>query len=452
MIVKNEAALLGRCLSSIESVADEIIVVDTGSTDTTVDIARNAGAVVVTAEWRDDFAAARNISIDNARGAWILWLDADDIVPPSTLPLITELKRKPADRVYGFIVRNERPGNTGTEFNQARMFPNRPDIRFERRIHEQIMPGALRAGLVLEQCNGVIEHHGYAEPGLLRKKAERNARLLLEEYASGTPDAVTAIEIADSFTLIDNEEEAARWYRYVLALPDARRDSPVLAGHALYGLGVMENKHSNFSSAITFFLEALELAPWRTDVLYSLAVAEELNGNTSGAITALQKIFTISPHAGQVGVDFRAASIKAYLRLGRLFMENGRINDALRLVREGTDRVPDRPELHSLSGKVFLKAGMLMEALHAFERSIRNRREGNIEAYIGLCLTYRRAGREEVVGRTLQSIAGMFSADSRFFVAVKILTGKWPVGSMGVPDKEYEEINEALSRNFFGTF
>ena len=220
--------MLERCLASVRDVADEIVVVDTGSTDATAHIAGRYGAKVVSAPWQDDFSAARNVSIDHAAGRWILWLDADDVVPPESLPVIAGLKATPPERVYGFVVRNERPGGTGTEFNQARMFPNRPELRFERKIHEQIMPSALRAGLRLEQCAAVVEHHGYVEPALVKRKAERNVRLLLQEYAGIPPDIVTAIEIADSCTLMENEEEASRWYRYALALPGTETDSETM--------------------------------------------------------------------------------------------------------------------------------------------------------------------------------------------------------------------------------
>ena len=182
MIVRNEAAIIARCIQSIRPVADQIIVVDTGSADDTVAIARSCGAEVVTAAWRDDFAWARNISLDHATGAWVLWLDADDVVPAESLPKLLSLKNSEPDRVFGLVVRNERPGNTGSEFIQARMFPNFAEIRFEGVIHEQMMPSAMRLGLFLEQQDVVVEHHGYADPEMLKSKALRNIELLLKKY------------------------------------------------------------------------------------------------------------------------------------------------------------------------------------------------------------------------------------------------------------------------------
>ncbi|MBN1758843.1 MAG: glycosyltransferase, partial [Chitinispirillaceae bacterium] len=391
MIVKNEAAVLDRCLASIRDVADELIVADTGSTDDTVAIARNYNAVVVSAPWMDDFSAARNVSIDHAHGTWILWLDADDVVPSESLPVIAQLKSALPDRVYGFIVRNERPGGTGTEFNQARMFPNRRDLRFERRIHEQIMPSALRAGLRLEQSEAVVEHHGYVEPAMVKQKAQRNVRLLLREYAEVPPDIVTAIEIADSCTLMGDDEQASRWYRYVLQLPEVKSESPVLAAHAGYGLGVIASKRERFTEAMELFREALRLTPWRTDVLYGMAVAAEGNGDRNEAADLLRRIFSVTPQVGQVGVDYRLARIKAYLRLGRLLVEMERLEEAVALLDDALMNVGMRPEMHALAGKIYLKTGRLMDALHAFEKSIQLHREGNTDSFIGLCLIYRRA-------------------------------------------------------------
>lgn len=78
MIVRNEEQTLGPCLASVRDLADEIVIVDTGSTDRTRELARAAGARVFDFPWVDDFAAARNESLRHATGSWILWLDADD--------------------------------------------------------------------------------------------------------------------------------------------------------------------------------------------------------------------------------------------------------------------------------------------------------------------------------------------------------------------------------------
>lgn len=448
MIVRDEAEILGRCLASIIGAADEIIVVDTGSTDESIAVARQFSATVVEEPWCDDFSFSRNISVDHAKGTWILWLDADDIVPPESIPLINRLKRQSPDRVYSFVVRNERPGNTGTEFLQARMFPNMKQLRFERRIHEQIMPSALRSGMKLEKTEVVVEHHGYADSATLKVKAKRNVDMLLKEYPSVAPDMVMALEIADSFWLIDEPEAASEWYRTVLDIHGATKNMPTLAGHARFGLGNICNRREEYKKAIDHFLEAAELTPWRPDVFYGLAVAQELDGDPAAAVTSLRKIAGITPKAGQVGVDFRAAAIKSYLRLIRLLVELGREDELKVLLPEALERTGHRPEIHIMAGKYYLKTGSLMEALHAFERSLRIRREGNIDAYIGLCLVYRAAHYNSKVTETLDAIAPLFSENVRYTVAYRIFTGSWKSGSAALDEEEFRKKRKLLERDF----
>src|SRR5204863_5400745 len=78
MIVKNEERFLRNCLESVKDIVDEMVIVDTGSTDSTLDIAREYGAKVIPHVWKDDFSEARNVSLDHATGDWALWLDADE--------------------------------------------------------------------------------------------------------------------------------------------------------------------------------------------------------------------------------------------------------------------------------------------------------------------------------------------------------------------------------------
>lgn len=414
IIVKNEAALLERCLKSIKPVADQIVVVDTGSVDNSREIAKQCGALVVESEWRNDFSWSRNISIEHAGGTWILWLDADDVVPQNSLEPIAVLKRKAPDRVYNFIVRNQRPGNTGTEFRQARMFPNRKELRFERRIHEQIMPSALKIGMPLETCDIVVEHHGYADPVVLKRKAARNIVLLLEEYPKYAPDIVMASEIADSYSLTDDDDNAASWYETVLAVPEVEKRMPVMAGHAHYGLGNICSRRERYQEAIHHFKKTLTLTPWRVDVMYSLAVAQELSGSQELAITTLASIPRTKQVTGQVGVDYRSAVIKSYLRRIRLLIEAAKLNEAVEVADSAVHSVGFRPEIMNMAGKCYVKSGKLMDGLHAFEKSIQLRREGNIEAFTGLCIIYRIAGREEKIRETLDAIAPEFSENPRY--------------------------------------
>jgi glycosyltransferase involved in cell wall biosynthesis len=418
MIVKNEAALLARCLDSARDAADEIVVVDTGSTDETVAIAKVRGCRVIEWEWRDDFAMARNVSIQAATGDWILWLDADDVVPPESIPLLNVLKQEAPEKVFGLVVRNQKPNNTGSEFVQARMFPNRPEIRFEGRIHEQMMPSALRLGLAMIEKPVVIEHHGYADPAEMRKKARRNIDLLIKEADLAKPEQVTVIEIADSYTILEEWDKAQLWYERLLAIASR---SDVLTSQAHVGLGNIFNKREEYAQAENHFSAACRLCPDRVDAHYGLAVAQEMGGSTASAIATLEKLLLVPLRAIQVGVDYRQTMIKTYLRLGRLYLECDRRDSLEQLVRQALKTHADRPEIRNMTGTAYVRLGRLMEALHAFEKSLEIAIEGNLDAYIGLCIIYTKAGRRERSDSTLAQIHDLFAGSPRYWACVRLL-------------------------------
>jgi tetratricopeptide (TPR) repeat protein len=449
MIVKNEAALLGRCLASIRPAADQIVVVDTGSTDTTVEIARSFGAEIVTAEWKNDFAAARNVSLAHARCAWVLWLDADDVVPAESVPKIAELKKEKPGRVFGLIVRNERPNNTGTEFVQARMFPNRPEIRFERRVHEQMMPSALCLGLVMEQRDAVIEHHGYADHETLKRKARRNIALMLEDYDVAAPDPVTAVEIADSHLLIEEWGEATQWYTAVLRIPGVERTMPAIASQAHLGLGNLNNRTEHFAEAIRHLDETVRLAPWRTDARYLLAVSHDLAGSPDSAVACLRRILAAEESPGQVGVDFRAVRIKASLRLMRILTEQKLLPEAVAAVREALVRHPDRPEIALMAAKVLLAKGDLTESLRLFEKSLRIPAQANLDSYIGLCLIYRQAGRMPLARQTIETIGPQYGTLPRYWAFRRLFIDDRETVPPSFSGQDLDKERDLIKRDFF---
>ncbi len=426
MIVKNEAAVLGRCLASIKPAADEIIVVDTGSDDATIAVAEGFTTHVVRSDWKNDFSYSRNLSIRDASSEWILWLDADDVVPANSLPIISDLKKKQSDKVFGFVIRNEKPGATGTEFIQARMFPNRPEIFFERRIHEQMMPSALRQGLKLIETNAVIEHHGYADPVEMGRKVLRNIPLLLAEYAERGPDAVMAVELGDSYLVASENDQAAQWYERVLQIPDCETVFPEIASQAYLGLGNICNTRADYASAMGHLQKALKLCPQRVDALFSLAVSYELLHRLPDAIDCLYSIIRFSPVRRKIGIDFREAKIKSYLRLGRLLMDSQQTDDALKLASRAVSELPHRPEIHAMSGRLFFRCNKLMEALHAFEKSLEIDKFRNIDAYAGLCHVYVIAGKKATAEKTLETLLPAFKDSPRFWALYKHINGSLP--------------------------
>ena len=164
IIVKNEAEYLRRCLGSIAHWVDELVVVDTGSTDDTVEVARSFGAELGHFPWIDDFSAARNHALDMATGEWILYIDADEQVEPVTREEAFEELRRVGDAISLQLLKRDRPGFS--PFRDHRMWRNRPDIRFEGCVHETSLPFivaiAAREGLPMPDTDVFrIVHDGY---------------------------------------------------------------------------------------------------------------------------------------------------------------------------------------------------------------------------------------------------------------------------------------------------
>jgi len=186
MIVKNEQETLSRALSSVQPIADEIVVVDTGSTDSTKEIASKFTDKIYDFKWSDDFAAARNCSLDHATKSMILWLDADDFIPEKSAEKIAEINASNCMDGYFFNILNInpcRPDLVHTEpFRQFRMFPNISGLRFEGKIHESIYPKCKELGIKMSIADVLIEHHGYKNPAIMTEKIKRNNRLLSSTF------------------------------------------------------------------------------------------------------------------------------------------------------------------------------------------------------------------------------------------------------------------------------
>jgi glycosyltransferase involved in cell wall biosynthesis len=422
MIVKNEALILERCLESTRAVADELIIVDTGSNDSTIQIAKKYGAIIVSSEWKNDFSYSRNISIQHAQCEWILWIDADDIIPQKSIPEINALKKEKANKVYGMVIKNQKPNGTGSIFLQARMFPNHPSVFFEQSIHEQVMPSALRSGLKLINTQIVIEHYGYSDPDDIQKKAKRNISFLKKEIDKKQNDPVLIIEIADSYSILNDNKNAQYWYEQLISEPLFHKRFPIIVSQAYMGLGNICNCEEKYGRGEQLFGKAQDLCPERTDTLYCTAVSQEMLGEPEKAIQTLQKILMMKYMPLQVGIDYRETKLKAYLRLARLYNDFRHDSKIKELCQRALRDFEEQPEIYNMTATGYFQLNNLMEALHLFEKSIKIRKEGNIDAYIGLCMIYIRAERKNIALQTMEQIRPVFRSYPRYWAATIIFS------------------------------
>ena len=224
VITKNEEENIGTWLTSMKKIADEMIVVDTGSTDRTVEMAKEAGARVFHHAWQNDFAAAKNCALEKAKGDWILFLDADEYFSPQTIakvrPLLLEVE-KSTKPIVGVICRlvniDKDQGNrfTGAIF-QLRIFRNSPDLRYEGKIHEHVVDAHRAEHEMFVTPELVIFHTGYSQH-IVRKKLERNLDFLRQKEEAEGESVDDALHYMDCYYGLGDFAKAVEYAQKAIA-------------------------------------------------------------------------------------------------------------------------------------------------------------------------------------------------------------------------------------------
>jgi tetratricopeptide (TPR) repeat protein len=217
MIVKDEEDVLGASLTALREFADEIVVYDTGSTDRTVEIARQHGARVVEGFWNDHFAEARNRSIAHCRGEWIFVVDADEVATGDPAALRAELARTTGAARMIHVQSLEGHGHEGRGVLSVRFF--RGYGRYDGRLHEQVVDGVTGESLTGRALPAVeLTHSGYTAVRYAAKnKGARNVRLaeLGVDDHDGSPGAL--LNLARSHAFAGDNEAAIEVCQRALA-------------------------------------------------------------------------------------------------------------------------------------------------------------------------------------------------------------------------------------------
>jgi len=219
MIVKNEQPFLDGCLSSLRGIVDEIVIVDTGSTDASLEIAAAHGARVIHYAWHDDFAAARNVGLDAAQGDWILYIDADErLVDTSRETLRAGLQAQSVFAARPFF----RIASNRTFCREYRLFRNDPRLRFKGAMHETIVPDleALQRdiGALVIDSPARLVHLGY--DGDMTAKWRRNLPLLRASVVRDPGRIYYWNDLADTLFGLGEFDKALAVVEQALARPE----------------------------------------------------------------------------------------------------------------------------------------------------------------------------------------------------------------------------------------
>lgn len=330
MIVRNEEARLAACLASVKGLADELVVVDTGSTDGTIAVAEAAGARVERIEWPGDFAPARNRAMDFLSGDWVLVLDADEQLRPEVIPSLKALMAQPDVLVIN-LLRYELGAAMAPYSNVSRLFRRHPGIRWSKPYHSMIDDSVQ---VLLEQephwriadCREpAILHDGY-RPELLAgtDKAERLRQAMQSELERHPGDPYASAKLGGLLISDGQHQEAVALLRRALD-QDSMQDGE------------------------------------RYELMLHLALA--VTPSEPGEAIALYR------KALEISLDTRI-TLGARLNLAARLMEQGDLEEAINLTRIATQRAPEVALGWYNLGLMHRRRGDISAALQSYEQAL----------------------------------------------------------------------------------
>jgi glycosyltransferase involved in cell wall biosynthesis/tetratricopeptide (TPR) repeat protein len=371
LITKNEEAHLARCLESVRGLWDDLVVVDTGSTDRTVEIAREFGARLFTFTWQDDFSLARNFCIEQASGDWILSLDADETIAPRDHAVIRDLLRRDDVDAVGAMQRHYvttavvvgwQPGPGGYDEGKPypgfldvgcrRLFRNRRWLRFRNRVHEELVSIDPAHPLVEIPGAWVIHHFGkLGAQDLLRAKGEGYLRIGIKKIEDDPANPQAHYELGIQYAELGRPAEALPCFERVRTLSSGFRDTELR-------IAICHAHLDRHEEALAAFRVAARALPQHADVI----ALEEANVHRKlGDDRAAERILkrALSRHPAYAG---------ASINLAVLYNATKRTAEALACLDRALTLSPRHPDLLTLRAWIRGSAGDLNGALADLER------------------------------------------------------------------------------------
>lgn len=342
LIVRDEALELPECLAAVAGLADEVCVVDTGSTDGTVPIAEAAGARVGRFAWRDDFSAARNASLEMCTGDWIFVLDADERIAKGDFEALRAPVEGPVDRCYRLVTRNYTRDESRAEFQaclpddvhgqgysgwfpstKVRLFPNREDLRFEGKVHELVNGSAERAGLGIEDCPVPVHHYPLRRSEeRLRARGALYVKLGREKVAEAPEEPQGYVELGNQYSDLGDYAGAVAAYRECLKRDPRHGTALRDLGAALFLLG--RGREAEGALRLAVAVEPLAPDGWRN----------------LGVVRAGAQDWREAEACFRRGVELRPGWSEGLRHLSVALERLGRLEEALERSREALEANP----------------------------------------------------------------------------------------------------------------
>lgn len=323
MIVKNEETYLPKCLNSIKDIVDEIIIVDTGSTDKTVDIAKSFGAKVYYFPWNNNFSEARNESLKYATKDWILILDGDDEIYAKDQENLKDLLNKQLDEnsIYYFETLNYYgdtiDDNSITINLNPRLFKNNQGTHYAGEVHNQLVHSGNKYNAIYKLVQ--IHHYGYMNKNIHSKnKRNRNITILNEQIKKNPDDAFAHFNLGTEYATLNDIKTALEHY-----YKSYEKFDPYIGYSYLliFRIVFLNYKIKDYDTAFKYIDIGITHYPKFTDLYFLKAlILKEMNMPTL-QIEALEKCIELGEAPSELKCLYGVGSFKAYFELGIAYLK-----------------------------------------------------------------------------------------------------------------------------------
>lgn len=289
MIVKNEEKYLRGCLESVNDLVNQIVVVDTGSTDSTIQIAKEFNADVFYFEWIKDFSAARNFALSKSSGDWILYLDADERLSVDSISEIKTITN--SNEFIGvncFVKSSDDESARENVISYPRLFRYSDKIKFSGAVHEQIIESLIDNNYKIIKSSIEILHLGYnVSKDKKKEKAERNLELLLKDHHAN-PTTYNTFQLAQTYNVLERFDEAGKFFRELASNKIAGKEIQLLS---YYNIASEQLRKHNIDASLRHTIEGLKVDDEYPLLNYLLSKICLRTGDLNQAIKLCKKVF-----------------------------------------------------------------------------------------------------------------------------------------------------------------
>lgn len=370
MIAKNEEERLGACLESVEGLVDEIVVVDTGSDDRTIEIAESYGATIGHFSWCNNWSLARNESLKLATGDWIIWLDPDDLLPQEMHGQIRELMRQGLGKKKAYFWVLDDQGYEPITCLQLRMFPNTEGIHFTQPIHEQIAPSLTALGIACEATDVRVVHTGYTTPEVVRNKQEKYLAIMEEWLETHPEDYITRTHAAQTHYIRGNLDTAIAYYKQIIEDSACHKDhNLIIETSARLFLGRCYLRQQKNDEALVDLLKARELDDQYAITNLTLGECYTRMGRHDEALEILQLARQHEDQVSFSATDPAGTKYSIRFAIGENLEAKGLLQGALSAYQEAATASPKRSSALGAMSTVYRKLGDRDQAVALLDRA-----------------------------------------------------------------------------------